>query len=109
MNDLVTIDSYCELTKTELKKKNCFICNKHKYITELHHINPQKNKIKDINIKGIYESDLIYLCPNCHSYFHKILYKESKRKLDYLILSYWGENKNMREKIIYLRSKYGIN
>ena len=62
-----------EIVKT--KKEPCFICGKHQYICEQHHLNPQKNIKEDIELYGEYRSLLIWLCPNHHTYIHKLIYK----------------------------------
>lgn len=75
-----------ELRKGKSKTKpNCYICNKHEGITEWHHITPiqeQVNDIKEMDGFIVFDKDFhnlsVILCPNCHTYLHK-LYKTNKK------------------------------
>lgn len=76
----------------ELKAKNirkgrkkrdrepCFVCGKHRSITQEHHILPLKHcaEILNRNIAEKIDVPLIWLCPNCHAYVHKLI------KLDFI-------------------------
>ena len=89
MNDLITLDSYCE----KQKNNKCYICESNGIITEEHHINPQKNRKEHLKKRGIYKSKLVYVCPNCHSFIHKFI-NEKEKEIDIgycIILSYWKE------------------
>lgn len=109
------MDGFNSLKKIELKSKDirkqikynktdCFICNKHKGITEWHHLKPLKNCAKELNNgTEVIENKLICLCPNCHSYFHKLLYSKITENEQYKLLSLWGETAEIREKIINIR------
>lgn len=70
-------------------KEKCYICNKYEYITELHHlvtisdINSILSEIKEqeANLDSCYSKlneivEGIYLCPNHHTLYHKLLSKE---------------------------------
>ena len=104
-----------ELAKIEIKSKhlrksvnytktNCYICNKHKGITEWHHLKRLKDCAKEFNNGiNIIENKLVCLCPNCHSYFHKLLYSDFTENEQYRLLSMWGETEEMREKIINIK------
>ncbi len=106
MNELATL----EIRASDLRKKNnyareqCSICNKHKEIAELHHVVPLKKCAELLN-SGEKEiiSPRIWLCPNCHAYFHKLLYSEFTKNEEYLLLATWGETEEIRENIIRLR------
>jgi len=61
--------------KIKAERQKCFLCEKHKTITELHHLKEFKDAKDDIESCGEYKSDLIWLCPNCHTYTHEVIYK----------------------------------
>lgn len=53
------------------QREPCFICGKHKTITEAHHIMPLKDVALLLESWGcLDEPPIIWLCPNCHSYIH---------------------------------------
>lgn len=74
-----------------LNKKDCYICNRYGYIAELHHlitisdINKMLYMIEqysDLDIKDYFEElnsiiEGIWLCPNHHLIYHKLLSKQS--------------------------------
>lgn len=106
MNELVKIEVKSKDIRKPIKynKTNCFICNKHKGIAEWHHLKPLKECAKELNNgHETAESKLICLCPNCHSYFHKLLYSDITEDDRYILLSLWGETKKMRQIIINLK------
>lgn len=60
--------------KQHKEKEPCFICGKHKTITELHHVLPLSECSKmmnKLNVKTIF-IPVVWLCPNCHAYAHAI-------------------------------------
>ena len=59
--------------KHKYKNEECYICEKHKYITELHHVISFSDCKLEYEIYGEYKTKLVWLCPNCHSYLHKYL------------------------------------
>jgi len=88
-------------------KHPCFICNKHIYIVHEHHIKKRPEIKKELLLKGTSEYCTIYLCPNCHSYIHKILYHKITEIEDYKLLSILGETDEMRNNIIKLKKLIG--
>ena len=55
----------------------CYICKKHSLISELHHVVPIETLAKmfnelDVPIDKI-STPIVWLCPNCHAYAHKML------------------------------------
>jgi len=56
--------------KAKGERRACYICMKHRAITEQHHLNPIKNANNDLEKFGEYESTLIWLCPNHHKLMH---------------------------------------
>lgn len=61
------------------KSKNgepCYVCSKHAEITELHHVVSVSELTKLLNNKDLdleeLETPVVWLCPNCHAYLHKI-------------------------------------
>lgn len=54
------------------QKKPCFICGKHKAITEAHHTIPLKELVRLLEAWGkLPEPPIVWLCPNCHTYVHR--------------------------------------
>ena len=53
----------------------CAICGKHNSITECHHLISVKTLTDLINDYGLplesLRTPIVWLCPNCHAYFHK--------------------------------------
>ena len=92
-----------------LTKEDCFICEKHKFISELHHLKTLKQCIDELNNSKQVTSRVVFLCPNCHSYFHKLLYHKISKDDEYMALSSWGETGQMRERINDLRSKVNVD
>lgn len=70
----------------------CYVCNKHKEITEWHHITPVSEIVKEIIDIGEFldENIVVSLCPNCHSYLHKL------NKMDNNIEDKMGFFKNLK-------------
>lgn len=65
--------SKCHKSK---KYEPCFICGEHSLIVEHHHTVPLSEVIAYINLlqlSDIPEPPKVCLCPNCHSYIHKLL------------------------------------
>lgn len=59
----------------ESKQEPCFVCGKHRAITQSHHLITLKKCAEIMNqtsVKSI-NAPLIWLCPNCHSYVHKLI------------------------------------
>lgn len=60
----------------------CFVCGKHKAITEIHHVCPISEFVDLLNNDHIEIQDIqthvVWLCPNCHAYFHKLHHKGLK-------------------------------
>lgn len=49
----------------------CFICGKHAEITQCHHAYPLSSaKYLLLLLGSIKEPPFIWLCPNCHAYYH---------------------------------------
>jgi hypothetical protein len=69
--------------KRKGKPHNCFICGKYGSITEQHHVRPIKYADFDITMRGVYKTNLVWLCPNHHALVHK-----------------WGKSKNYLEKFV---------
>ena len=66
-----------EIRKSRKKQNRepCVVCGKHRAITQEHHVIPLK-KCADIlnrNIALRIDAPLVWLCPNCHAYVHKLL------------------------------------
>ena len=82
MNELTT--SAAALRKQHKKPKTehepCYVCGKHRTITQQHHIISLKKCAEIFNRTAIKKvnAPLIWLCPNCHSYIHRLL------KLDFI-------------------------
>lgn len=66
------------------QREVCFICGKHKSITQQHHVNPFKNIKTHVKYHGHYKSKLIWLCPNCHIYVHKTIYKWNTKEEEWV-------------------------
>lgn len=57
-------------SKGHIEREECFVCGKHKEITQLHHIMPLQECAQWLEyVKGI-EVPRVWLCPNCHAYVH---------------------------------------
>lgn len=56
------------------ERQACFVCNKHRFITELHHIIPVKEIALYIHETGKrnHPMPMVWLCPNHHAYWHKL-------------------------------------
>lgn len=58
-------------------KENCFICNKHGSISELHHVIPVSQLTKLLNMGAVdlkhASTPIVWLCPNCHAYIHRAM------------------------------------
>lgn len=58
------------------ERQPCFICGKHKSITELHHVIQISELTQYLNSGVIDVGDVstpvVWLCPNCHAYIHAI-------------------------------------
>lgn len=89
-------------TKTNREEKdNCFICGKHKVITEEHYIVPLA-EVKE-STKKEYEDEIIYICPNCHTYLHLML--RNKEELMGDVYKYFCTEKE-KEHIAKIISRY---
>ena len=60
--------------KTE-DQEPCCVCGKHRSITHQHHVITLKKCAKIFNTISIdkINAPLVWLCPNCHAYVHKLL------------------------------------
>lgn len=58
----------------------CYVCKKHHHITEKHHIFPLRWLSQEISRSDIttFSNKLIYLCPNCHRYVHRLIREMEK-------------------------------
>jgi len=78
-NDLITWSSYAicrRLIDFNIKPNKCENCNRSKWLgkdipLELHHI--------DTNHKNNHLDNLLVVCPNCHSYLHKLSKNKTKK------------------------------
>lgn len=53
------------------KREPCFICGKHRSITQAHHTIPLKNMALLLEAwESLPEPPIVWLCPNCHTYVH---------------------------------------
>lgn len=76
MNEPVTArrirssDVRCQCA-THKQREPCFICGKHRSITEAHHTIPLKNMALLLEAwESLPEPPIVWLCPNCHTYVH---------------------------------------
>lgn len=78
-----------QLTTNDLRKqcgkhknrRECFICGKHAKITQAHHAYPLSSAKYFLYLLGtIKEPPTVWLCPNCHAYYH--LYSAGKLTFD---------------------------
>lgn len=53
-------------------RRPCFVCEKHEYITEWHHVTNLKEVAQDIEYFYGSSIELVCLCPNCHTVVHAI-------------------------------------
>lgn len=52
-------------------REPCFICGKHRSITQAHHTIPLKNMALLLEAwESLPEPPIVWLCPNCHTYVH---------------------------------------
>lgn len=106
--------------KTNSKdRKDCYVCDKYNYITELHHLITMSdiNKIlleikcsKKINFEDYFNSlnevvEGIYLCPNHHTLYHKLL---SKEYVEIILMLSNAERKKYSELFKYVKKKYEV-
>lgn len=76
-------------------KTDCFVCDKHKEITEWHHVTPICMQPQLINDGIYFENEVACVCPNCHSYIHKLYKlapKEYKSFIEKLIANHYSKD-----------------
>lgn len=64
--------------KTSNEREPCFLCGEHMVIVEQHHVFPLSELtvyVNLLNLDEVVEPPKVWLCPNCHSYIHKMLGK----------------------------------
>ena len=75
MSDTQDLRRHNRVKRSE--QQPCFVCGKHKSITHAHHVLPLNECVAymDLLDTSTIECPIIWLCPNCHSYYHKIFSK----------------------------------
>lgn len=67
-------------TKRPTERIPCYICNGFSLITECHHLFPVNKAAIEIDNTGKTLIHVVWLCPNCHSYWHKLEHLKTKSK-----------------------------
>lgn len=102
-----------------LNKKDCYICNRYGYITELHHLTTISDinkmfylieKYSEIDMKSFFENvndivSAIWLCPNHHRIYHKLL---SKQDVQTALMISKEEKEKYSELFEHVKSLYEI-
>ena len=58
-------------------RRACYICDMHREITQAHHVYPLSSAKYLLGLlRSIKEPPIVWLCPNCHKYYH--LYSTGK-------------------------------